>query len=147
MINLPGVADPNVILSDDGVAANGISRIDGDSFELTDFTNPTSSLTINDAAGVKQIFVRGLDPAFDSDVTLNDTGSDNTVTFDTADTDLGTGDLTVNADTISITRAITTEGGTVTLNADTFVSSTAAGDVRTTAALSSGVAVERLISM
>ncbi|MBL8816362.1 MAG: S-layer family protein [Planctomyces sp.] len=141
VINLPAGADPNVILSDDGNLGNSITRLSGDTFELTDFANPTSSLTINDAGNVKQIFIQGLDPAFDADLTVNDdAGSDNVVTFDAADTDLGTGNLVVNGDIINITRAITTEGGSITLNADTLVSSSAAGDLQTTAAVSSGVA-------
>jgi len=36
-IRLPAVDDPNIVLGDNGIAGDNLSRIDGDSFELTDF--------------------------------------------------------------------------------------------------------------
>ena len=50
VFNLPGTAD-QAILEDDGTAGNGISRIRSQNaiptFDVTTFTNPTSSLTVN----------------------------------------------------------------------------------------------------
>ncbi|MFO0979261.1 MAG: hypothetical protein U0996_22830 [Planctomycetaceae bacterium] len=140
VINLPNAADANVVLSDDGVNAS-VSRIDGSSFELTDFANPTNSLTINDGGNVKTISIQGLDPNFSADLTLNDdAGLNNTVNFETNNTDLGDGNLLVSADTIHINRAILTKGGSVTFNADTLVDSDANGDITTSAAADSGIA-------
>ncbi|MCA9065433.1 MAG: hypothetical protein KDA96_20335, partial [Planctomycetaceae bacterium] len=45
-ITLPGGVDNNVVLSDNGNAGDLLTRLDGDSFEQTDFANPTNSLTI-----------------------------------------------------------------------------------------------------
>ena len=46
IFNLP--PGPNAAtLGDDAVAGNGLSRLSGGTFETTDFTNPTGSLTIN----------------------------------------------------------------------------------------------------
>ncbi|MCA9059390.1 MAG: hypothetical protein KDA85_12860, partial [Planctomycetaceae bacterium] len=140
VIDLPNSVDNNVVLSDDGDGGNLMSRLDGDSFEQTDFANPTNSLTINDLGLAKQIFVRGLDPGFDADVIINDDTNDNSVTFDTNDTDLGSGDLTITADTITINRAISTAGGNITFNVDTLISSDANGVITTTAAADSGLA-------
>jgi hypothetical protein len=140
VINLPAGADATVVLSDDGAAANGISQIDG-LFELTTFTNPTNSLTINDGTGVKAISVIGLDANFSADLSIleDDGTADNSVTFQTNATNTGGGDLTVEADTIAINAAITTIGGNVDIDAVTSITSDANGDITTTATADSGI--------
>ncbi|MCA9049942.1 MAG: hypothetical protein KDA89_14500, partial [Planctomycetaceae bacterium] len=132
IINLPAGADATVVLSDDGTANDNVSQIDG-LFEVTTFTNPTSSLTINDGTGVKSISVEGLDAMFAADVSIleDDATPDNAVTFQTNDTETGGGDLTVEADTIAVNAAITTAGGFVDFDAETSITSTADGDITT----------------
>jgi hypothetical protein len=76
IINLPADAQNNqTILEDDGVAGNSKSRVrsGNGTFETTDFTNPTTSLTINasnDAAGEK-ITVNNVDSGFVAKINLN----------------------------------------------------------------------------
>ncbi len=111
IINLPAGADPTVVLSDDTGAVANVSQISG-AFETTTFVNPTSTLTINDGTGVKSISVQGLDADFDADLILaeDDATPDNVVTFETADTDLDSGALDIEALTININRTISTTG-------------------------------------
>ncbi|MEZ6059147.1 MAG: hypothetical protein R3C19_02180 [Planctomycetaceae bacterium] len=139
IINLPAGADDNVVLSDDGGANDDMSLIDSPTngaFESTQFMNPTNSLTINDGTGAKTIHVQGLDGNWDADLTIvdEDATNDNVVTFDTNSTDLGTGSLDVESDTISISEAVTTAGGDIVLDALSTVTSSAAGDITTTGA-------------
>ncbi|MEZ6127229.1 MAG: hypothetical protein R3C59_00940 [Planctomycetaceae bacterium] len=132
VINLPAGADATVVLSDDGTVNDNVSQIDG-LFELTTFTNPTSSLTINDGTGVKSIDVQGLDAMFAADLSIleDDAAPDNAVVFSAA-TETGGGDLTVEADTITGAGDITTSAaadsglasGTATLNAGTGINYT-----------------------
>ncbi|MFM7036965.1 MAG: beta strand repeat-containing protein, partial [Planctomycetaceae bacterium] len=137
-IQLPTGDDPNVVLSDNGSATDSISRIDGDGFELTDFRNPTGSLTISDSSGVKQIFVRGLDPAFQADLQLQDTALDNTVTFEQQELETGGGSLTVDGDKIRFFTNVRTFGGHIDLTADSEIFSTTSSQLNTSAAADSG---------
>ena len=141
IINLPAGVDNIVVLSDDGTAGDGISQIDG-TFELTTFANPTNSLTINDGTGVKTISVQGMDSLFSADLTIqeDDATDDNAVTLETNATDTNGGNLSVDADTITVNASVTTDGGNVNFNAVSTVSSTVTGSITTTSAANSGTA-------
>ncbi|MFM7055659.1 MAG: beta strand repeat-containing protein, partial [Planctomycetota bacterium] len=139
-IELPAGADTNVVLSDDGIADNDFSRIDGDSFELTDFRNPTSSLTVSDTTGVRQIFVRGLDSGFHADLQITDADFDNTVTFEQQELVTGGGSLTVEGNDIRFLTSVRTVGGDIGLQADTEIFSTSSADLNTSGTQGSGLA-------
>ncbi|WP_372719767.1 beta strand repeat-containing protein, partial [Novipirellula sp.] len=68
VFNLPAGPNPDVLLADDGFGAdpNGntpnTSAIDGSTFEFTEFTNPTKSLTVNAGDNADTITVNALDP-------------------------------------------------------------------------------------
>ncbi|MEM1228263.1 MAG: tandem-95 repeat protein [Planctomycetota bacterium] len=52
-----------ILVSDDGVASNNVSRIDSTLGELVDFVHPTNSLTINGGTGSDVIDIQNLDDA------------------------------------------------------------------------------------
>ncbi|MGV2335516.1 MAG UNVERIFIED_CONTAM: hypothetical protein LVR18_15850 [Planctomycetaceae bacterium] len=139
-IQLPAGSDPNVVLSDNGSTTDDTSRIDGDGFELTDFRNPTGSLTITDPSGVKQLFVRGLDPGFSADIELADAEFDNTVTFEQQELETHGGNLTAAGDKIRFFTNVKTLGGDIDLSADSEVVSTSSSQISTSATAGSGVA-------
>lgn len=64
IFNLPAVAN-GVFLEDNGIAADGISRLRSNgTFELTDFANPTGSLTVNmTGVFVDDVVLSGFDAA------------------------------------------------------------------------------------
>ena len=111
----PAGGNPDVRLSDDGFAADpdgntpNMSALDGSAFEFTQFTNPTGSLTINMGDNGDTVSVQGLDAAFDADLTVIPGAGSDTVTFEDAPTDIGTGAFDIAADTVNINAAITTD--------------------------------------
>lgn len=131
VFNLPGTAD-QAILEDDGVAANGVSRIRSQNaaptFDVTTFANPNLSLTVNMGGDNGTITLASL-PDFNRSLTINgQAGMDNvtfmgTTAFEALSVAVG-GSITVN----STLRTTGTAGagmillqggsGTVILNAD-----------------------------
>ncbi|MCO6459575.1 MAG: VCBS repeat-containing protein, partial [Pirellulaceae bacterium] len=93
------------------------NRIDSTQGELVDFTNPTGSLTINvqvgGGSGADTINVQGLDAGFNADLSING-GSDDTVNFQTAATDIGTGALIVTGNSIVLSQNVSAEGASLT---------------------------------
>ena len=68
VFNLP--AGPNTVtFSDDGTVGNGLSRLSGATFELTNFANPSGSLTINRGDETDTLTVNAL-PDFDAGLTI-----------------------------------------------------------------------------
>jgi len=75
VFNLPGGAANSATLADDGVVANGLSRISAATFERVDFMNPGSSLTIN-RGHVGDSLVIGNLPDFSSGLTIGSGGNE-----------------------------------------------------------------------
>ncbi|WP_197993345.1 LamG-like jellyroll fold domain-containing protein, partial [Gimesia aquarii] len=103
-----------ITLSDDGVVGDGVSQIDSDNFgEVVAFLNATDSVTINTEAfggsGVDAVNIEGLDSTFDADLTVNG-GTDDTATFQTNATDLGSGDLTIDIGNVVLDQDVITTG-------------------------------------
>jgi hypothetical protein len=63
--------DATVTLSDDGTANDGVSRIDSNLGEVTTFTNPSNSVTVNLDVGDDILDVQGLDGRVPGPVALN----------------------------------------------------------------------------
>ena len=114
-----------ITLSDDATTA-GSSFVDSTLGESLSFVNPTNSLTIrtnaNGGGGADTVNIQGVDAAFDADLTID--AADDTVTFQTLPTDIGSGNYDITANTLTVTAAVTTTGTfnatvpTVNLNAD-----------------------------
>ena len=101
-----------ITLSDDGVAANGTSRIDSDLFgEVVTFLNPTDNIFINTevsgGTGADQVDIVGLDSDFDANLTVS-AGTDDTINTGAVDIDSGILDLT--AGQVNVNGAFTTTG-------------------------------------
>ncbi|MHC4879359.1 MAG: FG-GAP-like repeat-containing protein [Planctomycetota bacterium] len=65
-------ADDDIVLDDDGVAGNNISRISSaGTAETVDFTTPTGSLTINAGAGEDELSFVATDSMFNVAITAN----------------------------------------------------------------------------
>ncbi|WP_146522014.1 dockerin type I domain-containing protein [Stieleria varia] len=109
-------------------AGGGMTTVDSTLGETTTFTNPTNSLTINTGGGTDTVNVDGLNFAT-SGLTINDVDGDDTVNFQTAPTNLGTGNLSVNtgAGTTNINEPLTagslvidSGGGVTNINTPTI---------------------------
>jgi photosystem II stability/assembly factor-like uncharacterized protein len=118
IFNLPsGVNNTDTVLLDTG-GADGMTSLTGTTFEDVTFTNPGTSLTINGGAMTDTISVRGVDAAFDANLTVTAGGVGDTVSFDTGATDMTSGNLAVTAGGgVTVTAAITTTG-TIDFNND-----------------------------
>ncbi|MDA1014324.1 MAG: autotransporter-associated beta strand repeat-containing protein, partial [Planctomycetota bacterium] len=99
-----------ITVSDDGTVGNSISRIDSTLGESLMFANPGSSLTINAGSGDDTINVQGLDSNFNAAVTINGDSNTDTVSFQTNATSIASSVLTVNAETVNTSQAVTTGG-------------------------------------
>ena len=70
IFNLPSGPNPDVVIGDDGFGddPNGntpnTSAIDGSTFEYTEFTNPSNSLTVNLGTASNTTTLRAMDPLF-----------------------------------------------------------------------------------
>ena len=108
------------------------SQIDSTASAIVTFTNPNNSLRIQTAAqdgsGTDTVQVEGLGAGFNADLTI-ETDCDDTVTFQSATTNLGSGGLTVTAGKIDILAGIITDGGAVAMNACDDIRFTAGGSV------------------
>ncbi len=119
--NLPGTAS-TAVLGDDGTTPNGISQISSSNgtFETTNFSNPTGSLTINRGTATDTLTVNAL-PDFNASLTLGSAGNPfSALTFAGAVTLAANKNLTANASgTISVSTAnsdLATSGtGTISL--------------------------------
>jgi CSLREA domain-containing protein len=81
VFNLPIGGTNDVTLGDDGVAANGMSRLSGATIETTDFANPSGSLKINRGNATDTLVVNAL-PDFTASLTIGSAGSEfSTITF------------------------------------------------------------------
>ena len=126
VFQLPSLAGGNfdVRLSDDGFGADpdgntaNMSAIDGSTFEFTQFTNPSGSLTINMGATGDAISVQGLDAGFDANLTVNQGAGTDTVTFQTNATNIGTGAFAITADIVNVDAALLTTGPTGAVDID-----------------------------
>jgi hypothetical protein len=79
----------------------GMTRIASNNGETVDFTNPTTSLTVNAGAGTDTIEVDGFGAGFAATATMNGDGGTNTLDLS------GAGTVTVNLGTASVTGAVT----------------------------------------
>ncbi|QDU13974.1 Pectinesterase [Gimesia maris] len=101
-----------ITLSDDGVAANGTSRIDSDLFgEVVTFLNPTDNIFINTevsgGSGADLVDIVGLDSDFDANLTVT-AGTDDTI--NTGTVDIGSGALDLTGGQVNVNGAFTTTG-------------------------------------
>ncbi|MEX2186627.1 MAG: dockerin type I domain-containing protein [Pirellulales bacterium] len=119
-----GVTGDDITLGDDGVVANGVSRISSvSSSETVDFVNPTGSLTVNAGVGNDIVAVNSMD-GFGGmpTVTINGGAGDDDITVNALPTAAGNvvnGDA--DSDTIrvgAVLLSFTANGGTQT---DTLV--------------------------
>jgi hypothetical protein len=111
IFNLPNSVNHTVFLEDDGTDADAVSRLRSStsSFEVTTFTHPTGSLTINDGDGDETIQISA---DFDSDGNATDFDASLTITADT-----GTDVLTVAS---ALNLGDGTTNGNLSLTADTI---------------------------
>ena len=81
VFNLPVGGTNDLTLADDGVAANGMSRLSGATIETTDFANPAGSLKINRGNATDTLLVNAL-PDFTASLTIGSAGAEfSTITF------------------------------------------------------------------
>jgi len=106
-------ADETITLSDDGVADDGVSFIDSTLGESVTFTNPTSFLTVNSHSGTDILNVEGLDGLFNAPMFLL-LSADDTIRFQTNDTDTGTHAINAQADDIQVNGVTLTTRGNLT---------------------------------
>ncbi|QDT27620.1 hypothetical protein Enr10x_29380 [Gimesia panareensis] len=105
-------AAETITLSDDGGAGNGQSQIDSDLFgESVTFLNATNNVIIKttDGTGADAVHIEGVDSLFDANLTVN-AGTDDAVTFQTNATNVTSGDVDINAGSITLDAAVTTSG-------------------------------------
>ncbi|MBN73871.1 MAG: hypothetical protein CME32_31845, partial [Gimesia sp.] len=113
IFNFTGAAE-TITLSDDGDLGDGESMINSTLGESVIFTHPTASLTINTNAtgGIDALNIEGLDSTFDADLTII-AKFDDTTTFQTNATDIGSGDLTIDRGSVIFDQNVTTTGNAV----------------------------------
>ncbi|QDV49759.1 golvesin C-terminal-like domain-containing protein [Gimesia fumaroli] len=98
-------AAETITLSDDGDLNDGESFIDSSLAESVTFLNATNSLTINTelggGSGIDALNVEGLDEQFNANLIIN-AGADDSVSFLTNTTDIGSGNLSVTSGTVEL---------------------------------------------
>jgi uncharacterized repeat protein (TIGR01451 family) len=113
VVNLPsGDGDNQAVLEDNGSATDNISQVrsGNGSFETTQFTNPTSSLTVNASGDGETLTVGHLDPAFNPTNGLTFNGGPAANTTDTLVVDFSSGSNVIPT-TGGITFSGTGNGG------------------------------------
>ena len=110
-------------------AAGANMTIDSTLGESVTFANPTSSLTINSGTGDDTVNAQGVDAAYAGNLTINGDDGVDAVNFQTSATNLGSGSLSVTADTIALNVAVTAAGASLSATNGVTVS-----DVLTTGA-------------
>jgi hypothetical protein len=126
VFNLPAGKD-GAALQDDGTAGNGMSQLASTnaSFEMTTFTDPTNSLTINGSGGGNGTITTSADFSGDFTAGLAVSGATDAVTLNALSLTTGTGALSVTVSTIAINGGTVKTGdgqsytGAVTLGAGT----------------------------
>jgi FG-GAP-like repeat/PLAT/LH2 domain/FG-GAP repeat len=131
-------ASETITMSDDLGAVPGVSHIDSTLGESVDFTNPTSTMTVNASAGTgpDTINVQALDAAFGANTTINATDNGDHVTVEAtagatnrwtinggmgADTfDVGSTPTDNNGDLDNIAGRLTVLGGSPAAPANAF---------------------------
>jgi autotransporter-associated beta strand protein len=114
VFNLTAAAD-DALLEDDGVSGNGMSQLrsNNGAFELTTFSNPTGSLTINTGAGDDTFTITAL-PDFNASLTINGDGNTDRINLN-ASVALGSGtssgDLAFSAENIALSGNVNTNAG------------------------------------
>jgi subtilisin-like proprotein convertase family protein len=132
VFNLP--TGPNAVtLGDDGTSANAMSRLSGATFELTDFANPTGSLTILRGNSADTLSINAL-PDFNASLTVG-AGATPFTTISVNGTVAVTGTAAINFNAANVTGAGNiSNGGGLTVN-NTGASSTLSGVIAGTGAL------------
>ncbi|MDA0591127.1 MAG: hypothetical protein O2820_21955, partial [Planctomycetota bacterium] len=123
-------AEETITLSDNETAGDGFSLIGSSMAASVTFANPTSSLTIQSAndIGADTINIQGVDSTFDSDLIVN-SQSDDTVSFQQDETDIGSGHLSVITGTINVEHQIVSSGGTIELSATEEITVSSTGEI------------------
>ncbi len=118
IFNLPATGSV-ATLGDDGTSGNGMSRLSSSpsTFELTNFSNPTGSLTINRGHSTDTITVANI-PDLSSSLTIGSGTSSFASAFVSGAVALAAGNtLSVFAGSILSAGPITTSGGAITFDA------------------------------
>ena len=117
IFNLPAGGSV-VTLGDDGTSGNGLSRLSSTpaTFELTDFANPTGSITINRGNAADTLAVNAL-PDFNAGLTIGSAAARfSSVTFAGAITLGASKALSASAGTINVNAQTKTTGGSLSLS-------------------------------
>ncbi|WP_425619265.1 PA14 domain-containing protein [Anatilimnocola sp. NA78] len=112
-----------IVLDDDPAA--GVSRINSSLGVVTSFSNPSTLLTLSLTNGNDTLNIQGLDAAFSAGLTVLQDGGE-TVNFQTTPTNLGSGNLIVNANSIAFSQTVTTTGD-ASLNAMNGITTSGTG--------------------
>jgi autotransporter-associated beta strand protein len=141
IVNLPAGAVGASLQDDAGGAGNNTSELasTNGTFETTDFTDPTGSLTAN-AGGGSDTLTTAANFAgdFKAGLTLNGTAATDQVTLNALTLTSGTGMLSVTANTINVNGVVdntAVAGSSVTLSAGSAISEGAGGAINTTGTL------------
>jgi hypothetical protein len=106
VINLPNIANPDVVISND--VSPGFTLVSGSTFENIIFDG-FDEVNISGGTDMDNVSFQGVDPTLDSNITLN-FDTDDLVTFETTDTDLGSHNLNGVFGYLAVTANITTTG-------------------------------------
>ena len=106
-LDLTAGADDATLAAD----AAGSGKLSGATFESTTFVNPTSSLTIRLGAGDDKLTINSLDPAFAAALTIDSGDGRDSVSF-TGNVTTNNGNVSVEAESISVTSGVTLDAGT-----------------------------------
>ncbi|WP_432410979.1 HYR domain-containing protein [Rasiella sp. SM2506] len=105
-LNLPDGPNPDVVI--ENAPTPNFTLISGSTFENVSF-NGYDAVVINGGTSTDNVSFQGLDPLDTIPVTLN-FDTDDIVTFETTETNLGSEDLTVHTGFLIVSAAITTSG-------------------------------------
>ncbi|HZN32949.1 MAG TPA: hypothetical protein VFB80_03990, partial [Pirellulaceae bacterium] len=122
-----GAGVSGLALGDDGIAANGLSRLETSLGTSVTFASPWHSLTLGaeDSAGQPSLAVSGLDNNFAADLTI-DAGDSGRVEL-SGQIHLHGSDLRASGDTIQVSGSIITGEATIDLSARRQLTVTAEG--------------------
>lgn len=128
---LPPVANPDAVLS---AAGAGMNQLTGSTFENTTFMNPAvgGSLMINGGGLADVINVAGVDGAFNANVTISGLVGDDTINFQTANTNVGAGNVVLNTETANFAAGLITTGNLLINSGAGGINDTGVGAAATT---------------
>ncbi|QDU09046.1 Calx-beta domain-containing protein [Gimesia aquarii] len=131
IFDFAGAAE-TVTLSDHGTSNDGFSNIDSTLGAAVTFANTSSAVTVltNSGNGADTINVQGLDSLNASSLTITGDADDD-VNFQTNSTVMGANDLTVNAQTITVSSGISSTSGAVSLTASRNIALTTTSSLTT----------------